>query len=153
MSLEIGSPAPDFTLRNQHGEEVTLSSFKGEKNVVILFYPFTFTGICTGELCSIRDALPTFENDDVVTLAVSCDSVFSQKVFAEKEGYTFSVLSDFWPHGAVSQAYGIFDEQKGCALRGTYIVDKQGNLAWKVEHAIGEARDADEYAKVLADLS
>lgn len=152
MALEIGSPAPDFTLRNQHGEEIMLSSFRGKKNVVILFYPFTFTGVCKGELCTIRDSLPSFLNDDVETLSISCDSMFSQKVWAEQEGYTFSMLSDFWPHGAVAKAYGIFDESKGCALRGTYIVDKEGNLAWQVEHAIGDARDADEYSKVLATL-
>ena len=109
MSLTIGSAAPDFTLKNQHGEEVALASFKGKKNVVVLFIPFSFTGTCTGELCAMRDDLAAFQNDDVELLAVSCDSMFTQKVFAEKEGYKFSVLSDFWPHGAVSKAYGIFD--------------------------------------------
>lgn len=153
MAIDIGTPAPDFTLRNQHGEEITLSSFRGQKNVVILFYPFTFTGVCKGELCTIRDNLANFDTEDVVTLSISCDSVFSQKVWAEQEGYTFSMLSDFWPHGAVAQSYGIFDEAKGCALRGTYIVDKAGNVAWQVEHAIGDARDAQEYLKVLDNLA
>lgn len=153
MSLELGKPAPDFTLRDQNGQEVTLSSFRGQKNVVILFYPFTFTGVCLGELCTIRDSLPTFVNDDTITLAISCDTPFAQKVWSEQEGYGFPVLSDFWPHGATAKAYGIFDEARGCALRGTYIVDKEGNVVWQVEHAIGEARDAAEYEKVLATLS
>ncbi|CAB4541574.1 MAG: redoxin domain-containing protein [Actinobacteria bacterium] len=152
MSLTIGSPAPDFTLKNQHGEEVALASFKGKKNVVVLFIPFSFTGTCTGELCAMRDDLAAFQNDDVELLAVSCDSMFTQKVFAEREGYKFSVLSDFWPHGAVSKAYGIFDEALGCAIRGTFIVDKQGVLRWQVVNAIGVARNIADYKAALAAL-
>jgi mycoredoxin-dependent peroxiredoxin len=131
MSLTIGSAAPDFTLKNQHGEDVALASFKGKKNVVVLFIPFSFTGICTGELC---------------------DSMFTQKVFAEQEGYKFSVLSDFWPHGAVAKAYGIFDEARGCAIRGTFIVDKQGILRWQVVNGIGDARNIADYKAALAAL-
>ena len=106
----IGQAAPDFTIPNQHGEAVSLSSFKGSKNVLLMFYPFSFTGTCTGELCALRDDLSPFQNDDVQVLAVSCDSPFTQRVFAEKENYQFPVLSDFWPHGAVAKTYGVFEE-------------------------------------------
>lgn len=150
--VEIGQPAPEFSLANQHGETVTLAQFRGTKNVVLVFYPFSFTGICSGELGEIRDRLATFDNDETVTLAVSCDSTFTQRVFADREGYPFSVLSDFWPHGAVAQAYGVFVEQLGAAKRGTFIIDKDGVLRWSVLHEIGQVRDTDEYEKVLASL-
>jgi peroxiredoxin len=117
MTLTIGSAAPDFTLMDQHGSPVTLSSFKGQKNVVILFYPFAFSGICTGELCALRDDLAAFQNDDVQLLAISCDPMYSLRAFAEQEGYKFPVLADFWPHGAAAKDYGVFDEARGCAVR------------------------------------
>ena len=110
MSLTIGQAAPDFEIANQHGEKVSLSSFKGQKNVLLMFYPFSFTGTCTGELCALRDDLSSFQNDDLQLLAISCDSPFTQRVFAEQENYQFPVLSDFWPHGAVATAYGVFEE-------------------------------------------
>ena len=100
--ITIGQAAPEFELVNQHGEKVSLASFKGEKNVVVLFYPFAFSGICTGELCALRDDLAVFQNDNVELLAISCDPMFSLRAFAEHEGYKFPLLSDFWPHGAVA---------------------------------------------------
>lgn len=152
MAVEIGSKAPDFELKDQHGSVVKLSDFQGDKNVVLLFYPFSFTGVCTGELCALRDELPTFVNDDVQLLAVSCDSMFTQKVFAEKEGLEYPVLSDFWPHGAVAQAYGVFNEEKGCAVRGTFVIDKEGVVRWNVVNALPDARDLNEYVKALGAL-
>ncbi len=150
--VEIGQESPDFTLVDQHGEPVTLSDFRGRKNVVLLFYPYAFSSICTGELCTIRDRLTSFDNDDTVTLAVSIDHKFTLRAFADQEGYTFRLLADFWPHGAVAQAYGVFVEEKGAAKRGTFIIDKAGVLQWSVIHGMGEARDADEYEKALASL-
>ena len=94
--------------------------------MVLIFFPWAFTGTCTGELGVVRDRLSDFVNDDTITLAVSCDSVFAQRVFAEREGYTFPLLSDGWPHGAVAQAYGVFVEEKGAAQRGTFVIDKAG---------------------------
>ncbi len=152
MTLSIGTAAPDFELNDQHGNKVSLSSFKGKKNVVLLFIPFAFTGTCTGELCAMRDDLSSFQNDNVELLAVSCDSMFTQRVFAEKEGYNFPVLSDFWPHGAVAQAYGIFDEARGCALRGTFVIDKEGIVRWSVVNGLGDARSNDDYKAALAGL-
>ena len=151
--LPIGAIAPDFTLKDQHNGEVTLSEFRGAKNVVVLFYPATFTGVCRGELRAVQDDLDTFQNDDVQVLAISVDSSFANKVWAEQEGFTFPILSDFWPHGAVAQAYGVFNETAGRALRGTFVIDKEGTVRWKVVNEIPVARDHDEYAKVLADLS
>ena len=152
MTLTIGTPAPTFTLNDQFGAPVSLADFRGKKNVVIVFIPFSFTGICTGELCAMRDDLSAFENDDVQLLAISCDTMFTQKIFAEKEGYTFPVLSDFWPHGDVAKAFGIFDEARGCAIRGTFIIDKEGVLRWQVVNAIGDARNIADYKAALAAL-
>ncbi|MEY4151748.1 MAG: hypothetical protein RJB28_815 [Actinomycetota bacterium] len=152
MSLEVGSIAPDFELNDQFGQKVSLSSFKGQKNVVITFYPFAFTGTCTGELCALRDDISAFLNDSVQLLAISCDSPFTQKVFAERENYQFPVLSDFWPHGATAKAYGVFEESRGCALRGTFIIDKTGVVRWSVVNGLGAARDLNEYKKALSSL-
>ena len=152
MSLDIGQAAPDFTLTNQFGEKVTLSSFQGKKNVVVVFYPYSFTGTCTGELCALRDDLSSFQNENAELLAVSVDSVFVQKVFATQESYNFPVLSDFWPHGAVAQAYGIFDEATGTAQRGTFIIDKAGILRWRVVNGMGDARNTADYKDALAAL-
>ncbi len=152
MTLTIGQAAPDFELKNQYGELVKLSSFKGEKNVVVLFIPFAFTGTCTGELCAIRDDLAAFQNDNVQVLAISCDSPFTQKIFAEQEGYKFPVLADFWPHGAAAQAYGIFNADLGCALRGTFIIDKEGIIRWSVVNGLGDARNNGDYKTAIAAL-
>jgi len=152
MTLSIGTAAPDFELSDQNGNKVSLSSFKGKKNVVLLFIPFAFTGTCTGELCAMRDDLSAFQNDNVELLALSCDSMYSQRIWAEKEGYNFPVLADFWPHGAVAQAYGIFDEARGCALRGTFVIDKEGIIRWSVVNGLGDARSNDDYKAALAAL-
>jgi peroxiredoxin len=152
MALEIGTTAPDFKLKNQHGEEISLSSFKGNKNVVVLFYPFAFSGICTGELCGLRDDLASFQNDNVELLAISCDPMHSLKAYAEKEGYKFSLLADFWPHGEVAKKYGVFNEDRGCAIRGTFIIDKSGILRWSVVNSIGDARNLVDYKEALAKL-
>ena len=152
MSLEIGSAAPEFKLMDQHGADISLSSFKGSKNVVITFYPFAFSGLCTGELCGLRDDLGAFQNDDVQLIAISCDPMYSLKAFAEQEGYKFPVLADFWPHGGAAQAYGVFDDARGCATRGTFIVDKNGNLVWQIVNGLGDARNLVEYKSALAAL-
>jgi mycoredoxin-dependent peroxiredoxin len=152
MTLEIGSPAPEFALVDQHGATISLSSFKGAKNVVVLFYPFAFSGICTGELCGLRDDLSAFQNEGVQLIAISCDPMHSQKAFAEKEGFKFPVLTDFWPHGATAKAYGVFNEDKGCAIRGTFIIDKQGILRWQVLNGLGDARNLVDYKAALASL-
>jgi peroxiredoxin len=126
MTLDVGTTAPDFTLKDQNNQEVTLSSFQGEKNVLLVFYPLAFTGTCQGELCQVRDELPKFENDDTAVLAVSVGASPSHKVWATEQGYTFPLLADFWPHGAVAQAYGVFNDATGFANRGTFVIDRSG---------------------------
>ena len=152
MSLEIGAVAPDFTLPNQHGQPVRLSDFRGAKNVVLLFYPFAFTGVCTGELCAVQSELPAFQNDGVQLLAVSCDPLPALRVFSDQERLGFPLLSDFWPHGTASRAYGVFAEDKGCALRGTFVIDKQGTVRWTIVNGLPDARDLNDYVKALEHL-
>ena len=152
MPIEVGATAPDFTLRNQNNEEVTLSSFRGDKAVLLVFYPLAFTGICTGELCVVRDDLTSFQNDDVQILTVSVDSPYSHKVFSEREGYDFPLLADFWPHGAVAQAYGVFNTERGFANRGTFLVDRSGTVRFAEMNLPGQARDQDAWRKALASL-
>lgn len=150
MTIEIGAPAPDFTVKNQFGEDISLSSFRGRKPVAVIFLPFAFSGVCTGELCEIRDRIAEVEGVEI--LAVTCDHFFSNRAWAEKEGYGFSVLSDFWPHGEVARAYGVFDEKIGAASRGSFIIDTEGLVRWKVENAIPDARDFDAYREAFAAL-
>ncbi len=153
MSVEIGQVAPDFELPSNGGDKVKLSSFRGDKSVVLVFYPFTFTGVCQGELCDLRDDLSTYEAAGVQVLALSCDSRHAQAKWAEEQGYGFPVLSDFWPHGEVARAYGIFNEALGCAERGTFVIDRDGTVvdAFRTD-SLGTAREADRYAEALQKL-
>lgn len=153
MALEVGSPAPDFALPDQNGETVRLSDFRGESNVVLVFYPFAFSGICTGELCEIRDNISIFADDDVQVIGVSCDPKWSLKAFAEAEKYDFPLLSDFWPHGKVAQEYGVFNDQIGFSIRGSFLVDREGILRWQVVNGPGEARPLSAYQEALAGLT
>lgn len=152
MSVDVGDEAPDFELQDQERSPVRLSSFRGRKNVVVVFYPMSFTPTCQGELCAIRDSLPDFDGENVQTLAINCDTSAVHKRFAEEQGYAFPLLADFWPHGEVARSYGVLDEDSGLALRGTFIVDKQGKVVYKVVNAGRNPRDLDEYRSVLAGL-
>jgi len=154
MAVEVGAEAPDFELPDQQRNRVRLSSFRGAKNVVVVFYPFTFTGVCTGELCQLRDDLGEYERAGAQVLAISCDSPFSQAKFAEEQGYAFPVLSDFWPHGEVARAYGVFDETVGAAKRGTFVIDRQGKVVAAFSSPdLRTPRDKALYEEVLAKLS
>lgn len=150
---EIGREAPAFGLRDQHGAGVELAAYRGAKNVVVLFYPYAFSGICTGELRAVRDDASTFRTDDVELVAVSCDHVFSLRAYAERDGLDYPLLSDFWPHGKVARAYGVFDDDRGAAVRGTFLVDRAGVLRWRVVNAIGEARDLDDLRRAVNDVA
>ena len=153
MTVEVGSPAPDFTLKNQDGQEVSLADFAGDKAVLLVFFPFAFSGICTGELCSVRDDLSSFQNDDVQVVGVSCDTTWSLKVWAQQEGYEFPLLSDFWPHGAVSESYGVFSADLGFAFRGTFLIDSEGVVRFAEHNGPGEARDQQGWRDALKQLA
>ncbi|MDN5860894.1 MAG: peroxiredoxin [Pseudonocardia sp.] len=152
MAPEVGSTAPDFTLKDQNNQEITLSSFRGDRAVLVVFYPFAFSGICTGELCAVRDDLGSFQNADVQILAVSVDHAFALKAWAGAEGYQFPLLADFWPHGKVAKDYGVFNDDAGFAVRGTFLVDEEGIVRFAEVNAPGEDRDQSAWKKALAAL-
>ncbi|WP_372670860.1 peroxiredoxin [Amycolatopsis kentuckyensis] len=153
MTVEVGSEAPDFTLNDYNKQPVQLSSFRGDKPVLLVFYPFAFSGICTGELCQLRDEFADYDNKGVQVLGVSVDTPFSLKAWAEKEGYQFPLLSDFWPHGEVAQAYGVFNDAAGLAVRGTFLIDTSGVVRFAEVNAPGEARDQQGWKKAVAELA
>lgn len=147
----VGAPAPDFTLPDQHSAPVSLSGLRG-RNVVLVFYPFAYSGICTGELREIRDSLEDFQHDGIQVLAISCDPSYALAAWADVEGYFFPLLSDFWPHGQVAQEYGVFVPDKGFATRGTFLVDAEGVLRWAAVNPPGRPRDFADYRAALAQL-
>ena len=149
MTLAIGDRAPDFTLKDQHGQDVTLSAYAEGKSVLLVFYPFAFSGVCTGELVGLRDRLGDFETDDSTLIALSCDPMYAQRAVADRDGIFFPLLSDFWPHGATAQAYGVFDEISGSARRSSFVVDRDGLVRWEGHNPRGMARDLDELATQL----
>jgi mycoredoxin-dependent peroxiredoxin len=153
MPIDVGATAPDFALKDQHGQTVSLADYRGRQNVLLVFYPWSFSRICTDEMREIRDALPTLQGEDSAVLAVSCDAMFTQRVYAEHEDLQFAVLTDFWPHGAVASAYGVFDERLGAAVRGSFIIDRHGVVQWRILNGVGEARDLGDYQRVLKRLS
>jgi peroxiredoxin len=153
MTVEVGDKAPDFELKDQHGTPVRLSSFLGSKNVVLVFYPLAFSGVCSGELCTLRDEFPSVAPESgTVLLTVSVDAMWAHRAWAEQEHFEFGLLSDFWPHGEVAKEYGVFDEERGIATRGTFVIDKHGVVRWKVVNPIPQARDIADYQKALAAL-
>ena len=153
MAVEIGDEAPDFELPDQHGTPVRLSAFRGSKSVVLVFYPLAFSPVCSGELCALREEFPEVDAGDVALLTVSVDSMFTHRAWADAEHFQFSLLADFWPHGAVATEYGVFDEAKGLATRGTFVIDKAGLVRWRVVNPIPQARDIADYQKALAALA
>jgi mycoredoxin-dependent peroxiredoxin len=153
LGLAVGSPAPDFTLRDQFGQDVTLSSFRGSKAVTLVFYPYAFSGVCTGEMAGIRDRLEAFLTFDTEVLAVSCDPVYALRAFADSDGLNFPLLSDFWPHGEVTRAYAVFDEARGCPFRSSYVLDKEGVVRWAVHNEGSQERDLGEHLAQLEALA
>jgi mycoredoxin-dependent peroxiredoxin len=135
-----GQPAPDFSSRTQHGQSLGLSDLRG-RPAVLVFYPWAFSSICTGELSGLRAAAGDFEAAGARVVAISCDAMFTLRAYAEAEDLPFDLLTDHWPHGAIARAYGVFDEQAGCSLRGSFVLDADGRITWSVVNQIGEARD------------
>jgi peroxiredoxin len=152
VPVDVGAEAPDFTLQDQSNQSTTLSAYRDYRNVLLVFFPFAFSGICTGELCSVRDDLSAYQNEDVQTFGISVDSPFALRAFAAKEGYSFPLLADFWPHGEVARRYGVFIEQMGIAARGTVLIDKAGIVRFTELNGPGEPRDSAAWRAALKQL-
>jgi peroxiredoxin (alkyl hydroperoxide reductase subunit C) len=154
MAIEIGQQAPDVSAPDQDGNPVRIADFQGQKPVLLVFYPFTFTGICEGELCRLRDDYDQFEQAGVQILAISCNAKHVQKRWRDEMGYQFPVLSDFWPHGAVAQAFGVFNEAVGCANRATIAISTDGTVVDVIESGdLGTPREPQRYEDALQKLA
>jgi peroxiredoxin len=149
----VGAQAPDFTLRDQFGQDVALSSFAGRKAVALLFFPWAFSNVCTGELTGIRDRLDEFLTFDTEVLAISTDPTYSLRMFADRDGLNFPLLSDFWPHGEVASAYGVFDPELGVARRSSFVIDKAGVVRWSVHNELPRSRDLEDHLAQLRQLA
>jgi peroxiredoxin len=152
MSVEVGTLAPDFTLPDSDRTPVTLSDFRGDRAVLVVFYPFAFSGVCTKELSAVRDELAAFQNDRVQVVAISTDPAPTLQAWAAAQDYHFPLLSDFWPHGAVATLYGVFHEKGGMALRGTFLVDVGGVVRFAEVNEPGVARDQSAWERAIAVL-
>jgi peroxiredoxin (alkyl hydroperoxide reductase subunit C) len=152
MPLAVGSPAPDFALKDQNNFPVRLRDFRDRKAVLLVFYPLTFTGTCQGELTGIRDNIGLYANDEVQVLAVSVDSAYSHKIWSLQEGFEFPLLADFWPHGEVAQRYDVFNATAGFANRGTFLIDRTGVIVFSEEVGPGESRDQQAWQEAIAAL-
>jgi len=149
VTLEGGDEAPDFELRDQHGQRVRLSSYRGSKAVLLVFFPSAFSPVCSSELSTLGETATTLAGRDVELLTVSCDPMFTLRAFSDAEGVDFRMLTDFWPHGKVSSAYDVFDRDFGCSKRSTFIVDRTGIVRWQVHNAMPDLRSVDDYLEAL----
>lgn len=152
MALENDTRAPDFELVNQFGETVQLGSFRGKRAVALVFFPLAFSGRCTSELCELRDNLSLFQDAGIELIGISVDSKSALRAWAEQEGYEFTLLSDFWPHGQVSKEYGVFLDSKGFANRATFVIDVDGIIRASFITAPGEARSLEAYRTAVENL-
>jgi peroxiredoxin len=152
MALENDTKAPDFELPNQFGEHIRLGEFRGKKAVALVFFPLAFSSTCTTELCALRDNLNLFKTESVELIGISVDSKATLRAFAEQEGYDFTLLADFWPHGEVAREYGVFLEEKGFANRATFVIDIDGVIRASFITAPGQPRSLAEYTAALAEV-
>lgn len=150
--LDIGQFAPDFTLLNQFGEQVQLSEHRG-RPVVLVFYPFAFSSVCTGEMCRLQDMMEEVQEVDALLLAISTDTIHVLKAFADQESLEFDLLSDFWPHGQVADTYGVLDPEQGVPTRTTFLIDADGLILDRFSSAeLGTPRESESYRLALAKL-
>jgi peroxiredoxin (alkyl hydroperoxide reductase subunit C) len=142
--------APEFALKDQNHQEVRLADFRGRTAVLLVFYPLAFSGTCQGELAELSRNLGDYADAGVQVVTVSVDSPYSHKVWADREGYDFPLLADFWPHGGVARAYGVFNEVTGFANRGTFLIDRDGVIRFAEMAGPGESRDQAAWRRALS---
>jgi peroxiredoxin len=152
-ALSVGELAPDFTLQDQHGQPQTLSSRRGSCSVLLVFFPFAFTGVCNGEMHALSDHAAQWRSLGADVLAISCDTLPALRRFSDQERLDLPLLSDFWPHGVVSSAYGVFQDSIGAAGRGSFVIDRSGIIRWTVQTAMPDARDVNDYLSALRLVS
>ena len=129
-AIETGAEAPEFDLKVEGSERVRLSDFRGRRNVLLVFHPFAYTAVCAEEAKDLEENLGTFDEADTDVILVSCDAAPVRQAWKKELGLTYTLASDFWPHGEAARAYGVFDESVGAPLRGTFLIDKDGKVVW-----------------------
>jgi len=152
MAIETGREAPDVTVRNEEGEPLRLADFRGDRAVLLVFHPFSFTDICESEMSELADDLPRYRGADVELISLSCDAPFVRAAWKRELGHPFTYASDFWPHGDAARAFGIFDETLGCARRATFLIDRDGMVRHAVDNPIAERREQQSYHDAVARL-
>lgn len=148
----IGDPAPVFALPNQYGETVRTTDLAGAP-AVLVFYPFAFSRVCSGELEELARLQPDFHAAGARLLAVSCDAKYSLRAWAMEKGWEFDLLSDFWPHGAAARSFGVFDEGRGMASRASFILGADGTIKEILRSNADEPRRPADYLRALSALS
>ena len=141
MAPQIGDPAPEFDLHIARGERVRLSDFRGRSNVLLVFHPYAWTAVCTEEALDLQANLGSFRDAETELVFVSCDTPAARQAWKESLGAEFTFASDFWSHGAAARAYGVFDEESGASVRGTFLIDKTGTVIWSLVNDVGVKRD------------
>ena len=152
MVLPVGATAPDFLLSDQHGEELSLHELLEAGPVCLVFVPFAFSRICTGEFAELSTHEERFATRGVRLIGVSVDSVWALRAWADDEGFSFSILSDFWPHGSVARAYDAFVDETGAAARASLLIGVDRRVAWTAETPRGEGRPLAGYLAALDGL-
>jgi peroxiredoxin (alkyl hydroperoxide reductase subunit C) len=152
MPATVGQPAPDFKLKDTSNNDVSLADLKGSK-AIIAFIPFPHTGTCDTEACALRDDYSSLSADGSKVVIISTHARPLLGVWATQNNIPFPVLADFWPHGAVAQAYGCFNDQVGVAMRASYVLDANGIVREIIQsEGLGQARDHAAHAKALASI-
>ncbi|MDX6398638.1 MAG: mycoredoxin-dependent peroxiredoxin [Gaiellaceae bacterium] len=140
QQIQTGSKAPDFDLQVLGSERVRLDDFRGRRNVLLVFHPFAFTAMCEEEARDLQENMPAFESAETDVVLVSCDSAPTRQAWKKQLGLTYTLASDFWPHGEVARAYGVLDERRGTPVRGTFLIDKDGVVVWSLVNDAGTRR-------------
>lgn len=131
MAIGTGEQAPEFDLEEAAGRpRVRLADYRGRRNVLLVFHPFAFTSVCTEEALDLQENLESFRNADTDVVFVSCDTSAARQAWKQELGATYVFASDFWRHGAAARAYGVFNEETGAPVRGTFLIDKDGVVIW-----------------------
>lgn len=130
--IQTGNEAPAFDLQVAGAQRVRLEDFRGERNVLLVFHPFAWTPVCEEEALDLQANLPSFESADTEVILVSCDPAAARQAWKDKLALTYTLASDFWPHGAAAKAYGVFEEERGAPVRGTFLIDKEGVVVWSL---------------------
>lgn len=149
-ALAVGDRVESFEGVNQFGQTVTIGSGSAW---LVFFYPFAFTGICSSELRALDEMRRPLRELGCRLAAISCDSMFALRVFSDAEHFSYDLVSDHWPHGSIAQRFGVFDSRRGCALRGSFLLDADRTIRWTTLQNLGQPRDMGAHLAAARELA